>query len=47
MLHVINYKIIDKKLKFEINNKAAEDVGIDFDYNLMKLAIMINPDGDD
>lgn len=38
----INFVILDKKLKFEINQKALADAGLKVSSQLLKLAIIVN-----
>ena len=38
----INFVIIDKKLKFEINTKSINDAGLKVSAQLLKLAIIVN-----
>lgn len=38
----INFVIVDKKLKFEVNKKSLDDAGLKISSQLLKLAIIIN-----
>ena len=39
---VINFVILDKKLKFEVNKKAMADAGLKVSSQLLKLAIIVD-----
>jgi hypothetical protein len=38
----INFVILDKKLKFEVNKRSLDDAGLKVSAQLLKLAIIIN-----
>lgn len=38
----INFVIVDKKLKFEVNKKSLDEAGLKVSAQLLKLAIIIN-----
>lgn len=38
----INFVIVDKKLKFEVNKKSLDEAGLKISAQLLKLAIIIN-----